>query len=374
MAAASRVVVIGAGPGGIAAARRLRDRAGDRLEVLLVERGGVAEYLPGTIPTLIGETSAEHWRQRLSLRGVGIQAGEVEEVSGSGVKLNGRRIEADAVIAAPGLALATESVPDGPGVYAFWNPSGAAEATGAVRGLQSGVAAVVISSLPYRCPPAPYGVAMQLAEYYRREGRAVQVVLTTPEEVPLAAIGGDVPQFLKDSLAAAGIELILGFHPDLNGLGGRELRSAGGEPVDYDLALVIPPHVKAKILSDLPGQGPLVQVSPQFESPEPGLFVVGDAAMTQLPRAADAAAAEARTAADAVLERLGLAPEHGPHMPAPECFLAHGGGEFSRISMRYPNGLPPQARAEVTLDGPSESFAEDFETAFGQWRGLRLEE
>ena len=54
------------------------------------------------------------------------------------------------------------------------------------------------------------------------------------------------------------------------------------------------------------GEGSLVPVLPRFESSEPGLFVVGDAAMVPLPRAADDAVAEGRTAADAILERLGL--------------------------------------------------------------------
>jgi sulfide:quinone oxidoreductase len=343
------------------------------VEVTLVERQGTAEYLPGTISVLLGETSQEHWHQRPSLRDVKVRAGEVEEVSGDGVKSAGRLIEADAVIAAPGLGLDAGRLSKSPGIYAFWDPRGAAAAAEAVRELRRGVVAIVISSLPYRCPPAPYGMAIQLAEYYRARNRAVQVVLATPEEEPLAAIGRGVSGFLRASCAAAGVELLTGFQPELGSFGDRELRSTKGTTMTYDLALVIPPHARSPLLTGLSGQGPLVEVSSEFESTQSGLFVVGDAADTPLPRAADAAAAAGRTAADAVLARLGLSSEQEPHLPKPECFVGHGDGHFSRISLSYPDGLPPWGDARVTLEGPSRRFAGEFEDAFARWRALRSE-
>jgi sulfide:quinone oxidoreductase len=371
---AARVAIVGAGPGGVAAARRLRDRAGENVEVGLVERGGTAEYLPGTISTLLGETSPEHWRQRLALRDVEVRAGEVEEVFGDGVKLEGRWIRANAVIAAPGLGLDAGRLPDSSGVYAFWDPRGAASAASAVRELPRGTVAVVISSLPYRCPPAPYGMAMQLAGYYRRQERGVRVILTTPEEEPLAAIGEAVPGFLRAACASIGVEILTGFQPDLASLGDHEVRSTEGATISYDLALVVPPHARSPLLAGLPGQGPLVEVSSGFESAEPGLFVVGDAAGTPLPRAADAAAAGGRTAADAVLARLGLSSEQEPHLPKPECFVGHGGEQFSRISLSYPDGLPPWGEVKITVEGPSRRFAGEFEDAFARWRALRSED
>lgn len=368
-------MILGAGPGGVAAAWRLRDRVAEDVEVMLVEREGVAEYLPGTIPTLLGETSPRHWHQRVTLRGIQVRAGEADEVSGDGVKLDGRWIGADAVVAAPGLGLDAGRVPNSSsGVYALWDPHGAAGAAGAVREMQRGVVAVLISSLPYRCPPAPYGMAMQLAEHYRTQDRKVRVILTTPEEEPLAAISGGVPGFLKASCATAGVELLTDFQPDLASfLGNRGLRSTKGGSISYDLAVVIPPHTRSPLLAGLPGQGPLVEVSSGFESAESGLFVVGDAAQTPLPRAANVAAAAGRTAADAVLARLGLFSEQEPHLPQPECYVGHGGGLYSRISLRYPQGLPPTGEAEVRLEGPSESLAAGFEESFNRWRALRSE-
>jgi sulfide:quinone oxidoreductase len=363
----ARVAVVGAGPGGLAAALRLKERAGDQIEVLLFEKEAMAEYLPGTISVFMGQTTRERWRRRLNPGGLKVRFGEADEVSGGGVRIEGEWVEADAVVASPGLALAPGRVPDAPNVHTFWDPEGAESASEAARGLRGGTVAVVVSSLPYRCPPAPYGVAMELAAYYRREGRDARVVLTTPEEVPLASIGGGVPEFLRSSCAAAGVGILTGFEPDLPRLENGRLCSRGGVEVGCDLAFVVPPHERSPLLARLPGEGPLAPVSPRFESAWPNLFVVGDAAMVPLPRAADVAAAGGRTAADAALEGLGLSGRREPHPPAPECYVPHGGGSYSRISLRYPDGLPPRARPEITLEGPSERLAAGFEASFDRW-------
>lgn len=340
--------------------------------MILFERAETVEYLPATIPIFLGRTPRERWRQRLDLRGVRIETGEVQELPGRGVKLDGQFYGADAVVAAPGLALDLGRVPNAPNVRAFWDPAGAEAAAGAAGGVEGGTVAVVISSLPYRCPPAPFGMAMELAARYREEGRDIRVVLTTPEEVPLTAVGGEVPGFLTRSCARAAVDLLTDFEPDLVGLEEGKLRALGGREIHFDVAFVVPPHTRSPLLTALPGEGPLVPVSPSFESSEPGLFVVGDAAMAPLPRAADAAAAEGRRAADAALEMLGVAPDGGPHLPTPECYVGHGGGAYSRISLRYPDGLPPAGRALTEIEGPSVELASGFEESFARWRALRV--
>ncbi len=364
-----RVIIVGAGPGGIAAANRLQTRAATQIEIILVERGGVAEFLPGTLSTALGQQPLHHWQQPLVKPGIQVQAGEAHSVSGMGVVVEGVSIAADAVIAAPGLTL--DAIPTAANRFAFWSPTTAAAAMPAITSLTQGTVVVAISGLPYRCPPAPFSLAMQLADYYRNHSRPVQVILTTPEEKPLAVIGQGVPEFLLTASAAAGVTVHTSFVPQWSEADATQWVAQDGKRVAHDLALIVPPHIRSPLLRHLPGEGVFVPVGAGYETDEPGLFVVGDAAKTPYPRAAGAAAAQGQTAADAILVRLGLADSFTVHLPAPECYIGHGAGVFSRITMRYPHGLPPAGKPEVILDAPTPDLATSFAQAFATWQELR---
>ncbi|MCA9944482.1 MAG: NAD(P)/FAD-dependent oxidoreductase [Anaerolineales bacterium] len=369
----NRIIVIGAGPGGHAAATQLQKQADNKLEIVLIERNGTAEFLPGTLATALGQTQPADWQQSLQLAGITVKAGEATQLSGSGVVVDGSLMTADFVIAAPGLALDTTAVPQQPNIIPFWSPSTAGAATEAINSLVSGRLAVIVAGLPYRCPPAPFSLAMQLADHYRQAEKEVAVFITTPEERPLINIGSGIPEHLERSCAEAGVQIHTRFLPDWRKSGENEIVSGDGRSQPFDLALVVPPHVRSPLLRHLPGDGPLVNVSPQFESDEPNLFVIGDAAKTPFPRAAGAAVAQGKTAADAILARLGLIEPAPPHAPEPECYIGHGGGVFSKIAMRYPRGLPPAAKPEVYLDAPSTLLANDFAAAFVSWQAQRYQ-
>ncbi len=44
---------------------------------------------------------------------------------------------------------------------------------------------------------------------------------------------------------------------------------------------------------------------------------------------------------------------------------------YSRISLRYPDGLPPAGSARAEIGGPSEELASGLEESFARWRALR---
>ena len=124
---------MGGGPGGLAAAGRLRERAGDGLEVTLVTRDGRATHLAGTVPVALGDRPPEDFVADVALDGVRCLAGEVSAVDGAGAIVDGERIDADAVIAAPGLRLDAAAVPDWSRARVAWDPEAAAAAAPATR-------------------------------------------------------------------------------------------------------------------------------------------------------------------------------------------------------------------------------------------------
>lgn len=379
MTTSPRVIVIGAGPAALAAAHRLRTEPDVR--VTLVAPEGVSGYLAGTLPVATGDATVDDHRTRVDLDGVEVIPAPVDAIEPSGVRVEGASMEAQAVIAAPGLALVDTPISnrDGGGaaadtrIVSFWDLDGAATAAPVIGAFERGVITVVIASALYRCPPAPYGLAMRLAARAKRLGLPVKVRLTTPEPRPLAAIGSQVGEFLQSACAVSGVEIDHDFQPDAEALGVGEIRDSTGARLDTDLAVVIPPHRAHALLAEMAGEQPLVTVDDQGRSPHSGVYVAGDAVASPFPRASAPAVVSGIAAAEGTLEDLGFDVTAAAALPEPDCFVDRGAGAYSRIRITYPDGTPPAGSPDVEISGPEPAESGGFDAARDQWRATATE-
>jgi len=372
MRAVPTIAVVGAGPAGIAAARQLRDQGG--VHVVLVAPEGRSEYLPGTLAVATGDARAAQYRTRVEFAGVEIIAAQVEAIEPGALRIGGSWLRAHAVIAAPGLALDPVGSATRGEIVGFWDPTGAEAAAPRIRAVERGIVDVVISSLPYSCPPAPYGLAMRLARRARRLGQQLQVRLITPEKHPLAALGRALGDTLLAGCHDAGVEVRLGAEIDPDALARGAITAGASDRDGADLTIVIPRHRTSPLLADLAdATSPLVTVDARFVTEMAGVFVVGDAAASPYPRAADPAAWSGTLAATAVLSELGFDHARTPEAPAPDCFVDHGDGAYGRIRITYPDGPPPGGQPAVAIDPAAPALATDFEDAHRRWHALRVE-
>lgn len=360
------VIIIGGGPGGLSAARHLA--ASTRANVTLIQREGLAQFLPGILPALLGLRPTGAYRQRITLPGVKVVAGEVVRLEAGGVELaDGSRLRGGAIIAAPGLVTDPSALPSGPRSFPIWELAAASTARDAIQSLSAGRVVISISSLPYRCPPAPYGLAATLKAIYQQQGKPIEVVLATPEERPLQTLPPQVPAYLEALAMNAGIILQTTFLLDSAASHDGLLVAADGRQIDYDLGLFVPPHRRPAFLADLPGNGALVQVDTEQRTVMPHTWVIGDAAGSPLPRAAGVAEAQGRTAAEAVLASLGLGNFIAPTIPAPNCYVWASPTSAGRIQLRFPDGLPPFGKPQAILDAPNSTIFSEAITASERW-------
>ncbi len=372
MTADATIAVIGAGPAGIAAVRQLRDHAG--VHVVLVAPGGLSEYRPGTLPVATSDAQAVQYTTRVELDGVEVIAARVEAIESGVLRIDGTSRRVDAIIAAPGLALEPlgRTVPEN--VVSFWDPTGAEAAAPRIRALEQGLIDVVIASLPYSCPPAPYGLAMRLARRAQQLGQQIQVRLTTPEEYPLTAVGRVLGDALMTGCRDAGVEVRLGATIDLDAIGAGAIGADTHPRDEADLTIVIPRHRTSPLLRDLTNAtSPLVAVDAHFRTEMAGVFVIGDAAASPYPRAEDPATWSGTLAATAVLSELGVATAQTRETPSPDCFVDHGDGAYGRIRITFPQGPPPEGRPDIALDAATTALATDVTDAYRRWYAVRVE-
>jgi NADH dehydrogenase FAD-containing subunit len=326
-----RVVVLGAGAGGLAAANRLARHAdgGAGLEIVLADRSADHVFAPGFVPVFFGEAQAADFRRPLRdlvAPGIRLVTGEATHLDPAQRQVRGSfgTLGYDDLVLALG---ADVGWPDGPppsGDLAPWTAGGAAAGAEVLRRLGPRDRVVVGPlGVGYRCPPAVFDLSVRI----RRETGA-QVHLVHPWPRPLAPFGDGPAAAATRLLDDAGVQFSGGFQV-------AEIRSdvvvsAAGEEVPYDAAVVVPPHRPPALVAGSALAGPNGWPAVAFPSfAVPGfddVAVVGDLASAALTvgMAGTLAVHEAGFVADRIAARAGGPPARDHPTMSAICFLDTG--------------------------------------------------
>jgi sulfide:quinone oxidoreductase len=288
------VAILGGGVGGVMAANTLRRELPGRHRVLLVERNEWHAFAPSFLWVMTGERPPHRAQTPLAsllVDGVELVRAEVHEIDEVTRKVatSAGELAADWLVIALGAQLAPDAMPGLEAAsHTFYTLEGAARLRDALAGMTGGRVAVVVASLPYKCPGAPHEGAMLIADIFRRRGLAgrAQIDLFTPEAQPMPVAGPQLGEAVKSMLA----EKDIGFHP-LHKLaavdaGSRQLRFEGGQTAGYDLLVVIPPHRAPDALrrGGLLNAAGWLPVDPHtMETKSPGVFAIGDVTAVPIP-------------------------------------------------------------------------------------------
>jgi sulfide:quinone oxidoreductase len=243
-------LVLGGGIGGVVAAGILRRRLAREHRVVLVDLDGRHVFSPSLPWFVCGTREPARFTRdlgRLARRGIEVVIGEVTAIDAArpSATVNGEVLAADYLVLALGSELAHGAVPGWkPAALNFFCLRGATMVREALATFTGGKVAIAIASTPFKCPAAPYEMAMLLADRFRRLGMRdrVEIDVYTPEPLPLPVAGAALGEAVRGLLEERGIR----FHPArrLERIDGdsKRMRFAEGEPVPFDLLLGIPPH------------------------------------------------------------------------------------------------------------------------------------
>jgi sulfide:quinone oxidoreductase len=326
-----RVVVLGAGAGGLAAANRLARhvQAGADLEVVLVDRSGEHVFAPGYVAVMFGDAQPEAFRRPitdLARPEVRIVTGELATIEPDDRRVTGSfgELGYDELVVALGVDVGWPDGPPAVGELAPWTLAGALAGREALAALtpRSRVA-IGVPGVGYRCPPAVLDLAVRIA---RTTGANVEVVHPWPR--PLAPFGAAPADAAARLLADAGVA----FHGEFSvaDITDRAVTSADGRTVEFDAGLFVPPHRPPAVVagSPLAGDGGWPAVTfPTFSHPAfPNVSVVGDLASTALKvgMAGTLAVFQAAHVADRIAASAGGPPASAAPAMSAICFLDTG--------------------------------------------------
>ena len=98
------------------------------------------------------------------------------------------------------------------GIHTFFTLEGSEVLTKALQNFQGGKVSIIVSSLPYKCPGAPYEGAMLINDFLsKKQKNNFTVGLYSPEMQPLPVAGPELGNSVKEILTNKRIS----FHPCL---------------------------------------------------------------------------------------------------------------------------------------------------------------
>ncbi len=343
MAESARVVILGGGIGGVVAARKIRSLVPGDTRVTLIDRQMLQSFPPSYTWVMTGERQpAAITRDLRRLRRKDI---EVIEGAADAIDLDSRKIAVgsaevgyDYLVIALGAELAPEAVPGLAGeAHSYYRAADAERLHRELGDFSGGRVALLIPSLPYKCPAAPYEGAMLLDSLFRKRGirDRVEISLSTPEPQPLPVAG--------PVLGAAVVSMLeqrdIAYHPQRKtaeiDAGTHEIVFEDGAREKYDLLVAVPPHRPPAIVRESPVAAPSGWAKVDgatLATASPRVYAIGDVTAIPLfdglvlPKAGVFAHAEADVVARNIAAEIRGSDERRKFDGHGYCFLEVGDG------------------------------------------------
>jgi sulfide:quinone oxidoreductase len=282
-----RVVVLGGGSGGAVAAKRLGRWAKEgELEVVLVDRKLHHEYPPSFLWVMTGKREPDDVRRELSILesryGTRVVNAEVTGIDPAAqrVETSAEGLDYDYLIVALGAEL--RRTDELAGLEAPWELDDALAARERLASFDGGHVVVGVEQWPYRCPPAPFEVAMMLRYLAEQRGVSERTDISVFHtwQKPMETFGPLMADGFGRFLEQREVEFEGGFHLARHDAANRTIHGEDGRRLEYDLALVVPAHQAPEVIRDstLVAEGGYMDVElPSMVSPKhDNVWGIGD--------------------------------------------------------------------------------------------------
>jgi len=271
-------------------------------------------------------------------------------------------------VVALGAELAPEAIP-GFKEHAFnvYDAQEIPRAAQALKEFRGGRLLLGIFGAPYKCPPAPYEMALLISDSLRSRGIKANMEVFTPQPMSLPVLGAVGCDLIESRLADKGITFLPN-HKATAVESGEVVFRDKRRP--FDLLLGVPPHRPPAVVreSGLVDQTGWVSVNPRtLETQFPGVYAIGDVvqiAMANgkpLPKAGVFAEAMGETVADRIAAVFKGQESEATFDGEGGCYLEVGAGQAMMVKGHFLAEPEP----EVTLTEPSSEYLNEkrlFET------------
>jgi sulfide:quinone oxidoreductase len=348
---ARRILILGAGFGGLELSTMLSDELGDRAEVTLIDKGDTFVFGYSKLDVMFGRKGAETVRlpyAELTKPGVRLLRQTVTAIDPEArrVTTDVETHEADVLVIALGADYDYDATP---GLLEagneFYSVAGAERLAGILPSFTSGRVVIGVCGAPFKCPPAPSEAALLLHDQLTARGvrDRCRITFTIPLPSPVPP-SPETSRVLVEAFAERDIEFLPGRRiASLDG-GRGVVVYEDGEELPYDLFLGVPRHRAAEVViaSGLTEDEPYIPVEPRtLRTHYPDVYAIGDVAQVGVPKAGVFAEGAARVVANQLIAEEQRGEQPDGYDGRGSCYIEFGSGRVGRVDVDFFSGPQP---------------------------------
>ena len=343
----TRIVILGAGFGGLELSTMLSEALGDTVDVTLIDKSDAFVFGFSKLDVMFGRTMPDAVRSAYSeIAKPGVR---VVRETVTAIDPEARRVttdagihEADVLVIALGADYDMDATPGlAEGGNEFYSVAGAERLAGIIPTFSQGHAVIGVCGAPFKCPPAPSECALLLDDELTARGvrDACQISFVIPLGTPVPPSPETSTALMKE-FAERDIKLISSRRVSALDPGRSVAVLDDGSELRFDLFLGVPKHRAPDVViaSGMTEDGYVPVDSATLATRFPGVYAVGDVATAGVPKAGTFAEGAARIVAQTLIATFRGGERPGPYLGRGTCYIEFGRGRVGSVDIDFLSG------------------------------------
>jgi len=283
------ILILGGGVGGIITANSLAKKLNRNHKIIIIDKERKHTFVSSLLWVAIGSrkyNSISRELTTLNKKGIEFIQGNIEKVDPvkKEVVVNGNTIKGDYLVISLGADTSDDLSIDKKG-FNLYTKEGSEGLHKALSEFKEGKVVVMISSLPFKCPAAPYETALLIKAFFKKNAKNVNIELYSPEPGPMGVAGKKLSSMVRHLVESKGIK----YFPEhkISSVKNNTLHFENNVTAQYDILAYVPKHECPQVIknSGLTGENDWVKLKNRntMETDFPGVFAIGD--ITNIPLA-----------------------------------------------------------------------------------------
>ncbi len=358
----TKVVVLGAGFGGLELSSILSTEMGDDLDLTLIDKNDSFFFGFSKFDVMFGRKTAEAVRiqyRNIVKPGVTFKQEMVTAIDPVAKRVTTDRstYEADVLVIALGADYDISHTPGlAEGGNEFYSFAGAEKLREVLPTFQKGRVLVGVTSTPFKCPPAPSEAALLTHDYLVERGirSDCEISLVMPFGIPIPP-SPDTSKALIKAFSERGIAFVPNRLVRSLDTSRRVAVLDDGSEMPYDLFLGIPKHRVPQVVADsgLTEDGWIPVDTKTLKTKFENVFAIGDVNSVGTPKAGVFAEGAARTVAEQIIAQA-RGGNAAPYRGIGSCYIEFGSQRVGKVEVEFlagpPTGTYTEASTELVKD------------------------